>query len=53
MVETAAERHCGRLEAVFTPNGQRFIQHGKDLTGIKSVIGTGGPVIFSGTPAAF
>jgi uncharacterized protein (TIGR01319 family) len=50
MVEIAADRHCGRLEMVFTPGGQRFIQHGKDLTGVKSVIGTGGPVIFSQNP---
>jgi uncharacterized protein (TIGR01319 family) len=50
MVETAVERHCGRLEPVFTPEGQKFIQHGKDLTGVKSVIGTGGPVIFSPDP---
>jgi uncharacterized protein (TIGR01319 family) len=50
MVEVAADRHCGRLEAVFTPTGQKFIQHGKDLTGVKSVIGTGGPVIFSQNP---
>jgi uncharacterized protein (TIGR01319 family) len=50
MVEVAVDRHCGRLEAIYTPNGQQFIQHGKDLTGIKSVIGTGGPVIFSQNP---
>ncbi len=50
MVEVAVDKHCGKLEAVFTPNGQRFIQHGKDLTGVKSVIGTGGPVIFSQNP---
>ncbi len=50
MVEVAADRHCGRLEVVYTPTGQKLIQHGKDLTGIKSVIGTGGPVIFSQNP---
>jgi uncharacterized protein (TIGR01319 family) len=50
MVEVAVDRHCGRLEVVFTPNGQQFIQHGKDLTGVKSVIGTGGPVIYSQNP---
>jgi uncharacterized protein (TIGR01319 family) len=50
MVEVAADRHCGKLEAIYTPQGQKFIQHGKDLTGIKSVIGTGGPVIFSQNP---
>ena len=50
MVEVAVGRHCGRLEVIYTPNGERMIQHGKDLTGIKSVIGTGGPVIFSQNP---
>ena len=50
MVEVAADRHCGRLEAIYTPQGQKFVQHGKDLTGIKSVIGTGGPIIFSQNP---
>jgi uncharacterized protein (TIGR01319 family) len=50
MVEVAVDRHCGRLEAIYTPQGQKLIQHGKDLTGIKSVIGTGGPVIFSQNP---
>ena len=50
MVETATERHCGRLEAIYTPSGERLIQHGKDLTGIKSVIGTGGPIICSQDP---
>jgi uncharacterized protein (TIGR01319 family) len=50
MVEVAVDRHCGRLEAIYTPQGQKLIQHGKDLTGVKSVIGTGGPVIFSQNP---
>ncbi len=50
MVEVAVDRHCGRLETIFTPGGEKFIQHGKDLTGIKSVIGTGGPIIFSQNP---
>jgi len=50
MVEVAVDRHCGRLEVVYTPGGEKMIQHGKDLTGVKSVIGTGGPVIFSQDP---
>jgi uncharacterized protein (TIGR01319 family) len=50
MVEVAVDRHCGRLEAIYTPQGQKLIQHGKDLTGVTSVIGTGGPVIFSQNP---
>ncbi len=50
MVEVAVDRHCGRLEVIYTPNGEKMIQHGKDLTGIKSVVGTGGPIIFSQNP---
>ncbi|MCX7911848.1 MAG: methylaspartate mutase accessory protein GlmL [Dehalococcoidales bacterium] len=50
MVEVATERHAGRLEAVYTPAGERLIQHGKDLTGVKSVIGTGGPIVFADRP---
>ena len=50
MVEVAIDRHAGKLEVVYTPNGEKLIQHGKDLTGIKSVIGTGGPIIFSQDP---
>ena len=42
------ERHAGRVEIIYTPNGERLVQHGKDLTGVRTVIGTGGPIIFSG-----
>jgi uncharacterized protein (TIGR01319 family) len=50
MVEVAMERHAGRIEVVYSPAGERLIQHGKDLTGVKSIIGTGGPIIFSDNP---
>jgi uncharacterized protein (TIGR01319 family) len=50
MVETAMNRHAGRLEVVYSPAGERLVQHGKDLTGVKSVIGTGGPIVFSDDP---
>ena len=50
MVEVAMDRHAGRIEVVYSPSGERLIQHGKDLTGIKTVIGTGGPIIFSDNP---
>jgi len=50
MVEVAMERHAGRVEVVYSPAGERLIQHGKDLTGVESVIGTGGPIIFSDNP---
>ncbi len=49
-VEIAVERHCGSLEVIYTPFGASYIQHGKDLTPLKTVIGTGG--VLAGNPAA-
>ncbi len=50
MVEVAMDRHAGKIEVIYTPTGEKLVQHGKDLTGIGTVIGTGGPIIFSGNP---
>jgi uncharacterized protein (TIGR01319 family) len=50
MVEVAMDRHVGKIEVVYSPAGERLIQHGKDLTGVKNIIGTGGPIIFSDNP---
>ncbi|MFB0557329.1 MAG: methylaspartate mutase accessory protein GlmL [Dehalococcoidia bacterium] len=44
-VEVAVERHVGEISEVPTLLGNVRIQHGKDLTATKTVIGTGG--IFS------
>ncbi|MGM0420434.1 MAG: methylaspartate mutase accessory protein GlmL [Bacillota bacterium] len=41
----ALVRHAGRLKTIYTPRGQTFIQEGKDLTGIQTVIGTGGILV--------
>lgn len=49
-VEVAVTQHAGRLEKIYTPTGEMMLQHGKDLTGVKTVIGTGGPIIFSSSP---
>jgi uncharacterized protein (TIGR01319 family) len=38
------------IEAAYGPMGQFHIQYGKDLRGIKTVIGTGGPLIFGTAP---
>ena len=46
-VEVAMDRHAGKIEVVYGPTGERLVQHGKDLTNVKTIIGTGGPVIFS------
>ncbi len=46
-VEVAMSRHAGTIEVVYGPTGERLIQHGKDLTHVRNVIGTGGPIVFS------
>jgi uncharacterized protein (TIGR01319 family) len=50
MIQVAMERHAGKIEVIYTPAGEKLVQHGKDLTDIKTIIGTGGPVIFSSNP---
>ena len=49
-VDIAVERHSGRLERIFTPFGETYYQLGKDLSPVKYVIGTGGPIIYSSNP---
>ncbi|HEY8392203.1 MAG TPA: methylaspartate mutase accessory protein GlmL [Capillibacterium sp.] len=49
-VKGATERHVGRLERVYSPQGVCYLQEGKDLTGMPTVIGTGGVLVHS--PAA-
>lgn len=46
----AIERHAGVIEVAYGSLGQLLIQYGKDLRGIKTVIGTGGPLIFGPDP---
>ncbi len=48
----AVDRHAGRYERVFTPLGPQYLLHGKDLSAVRTVIGTGGPVIDAADPAA-
>jgi uncharacterized protein (TIGR01319 family) len=49
--ETALERHAGRIEIAYGPLGEMLVQIGKDLSEITKVIGTGGPIVFSSSPA--
>lgn len=44
-IETAVTRHSGRLEQYYTPMGISYLQTGKDLTALKTVIVTGGALI--------
>lgn len=51
-VKLAACRHCGTLETVYTVTGPVTVQHGKDLSSVAAVIGTGGAVTGSRDPRA-
>lgn len=46
-VKTACDRHAGSTRLVVTHNGEFWVQRGKDLTQVKTVIGAGGPLAFS------
>lgn len=39
---TAMKRHGGRLKHLYGPSGKKTIAEGKDLTGVKYIVGTGG-----------
>jgi hypothetical protein len=41
-VELAVRRHVGTVEELSTPAGRVFRQHGKDLSEVTAVVGTGG-----------
>ncbi len=40
--QTALQRHAGKLKDYFGPTGRQTLAEGKDLTAVKSIIGTGG-----------
>ena len=44
-VDLAAERHVGTIEVAYTPYGATYVQHGKDLTPLPVIIGTGGVLL--------
>lgn len=46
-IRFAVERHCGHLEVLYTPMGITYIQYGKDLTEVKNLVGTGGPLVYN------
>ena len=51
-VRIAVARHAGTSEIVQTVHGPVTMQRGKDLTAVKTVIGTGGPLAHGATPAS-
>ena len=42
----SARRHAGRLVRTVSA-GEKLIQYGKDLSAVKTVIGTGGPIVYN------
>ncbi len=40
--QAAMERHAGTIETLWSSQGQYYLQHGKDLTNLGHLIGTGG-----------
>ena len=51
-VGIAVARHCGTLETCYTVTGPVTVQHGKDLSNVDAVIGTGGAIVSSRNPHA-
>ncbi len=48
--EIAVNRHAGKIEIKYGPSGELVFQHGKDLTNVNCIIGTGGAIIYSKDP---
>jgi uncharacterized protein (TIGR01319 family) len=51
-VRHAVIRHCGTVTTVYTTTGPATVQHGKDLSRIGMVNGTGGALVHSPDPRA-
>ncbi len=49
-VEVAVERHVGVLKEVWSPYGVVNVQYGKDLTELRTLIGTGGIFAYNPQP---
>lgn len=49
-VQQAVARHCGTVETVHTVSGPLTVQHGKDLSRVAAVIGTGGAIVAGRDP---
>ena len=51
-IEVAVSRHAGTMEETYTMMGQTIVQNGKDLTGVKQIVVTGGSLIHTKDTAA-
>lgn len=44
-IEEAVDRHAGTIQETYTMMGKTFVQEGKNLTGVKRIVVTGGSLI--------
>lgn len=51
-IRIAVKRHAGTVKIVHTVNGPAAVQHGKDLSALATVIGTGGALVYGDDPAS-
>ena len=49
-LRVAMKRHCGTMEVVYSALGPVNVQTGKDLSGVRVVIGTGGVIAHGAAP---
>ncbi len=50
-VEEAVRRHAGTISETYTMMGRTFVQEGKNLTGVRQIVVTGGSLIHTGRTA--
>ena len=51
-IRIAVKRHAGTVKIVHTVNGPVTVQQGKDLSGLSTVIGTGGALVYADDPSS-
>jgi uncharacterized protein (TIGR01319 family) len=51
-IRLAVTRHAGTVEIIHTVNGPVAAQHGKDLSPVETVIGTGGALVYGRDPSS-
>jgi uncharacterized protein (TIGR01319 family) len=49
--ELAVDRHAGRISEHYSPMGPVYVQTGKDLTNVSTIIGIGGVLVHSKNPS--
>ena len=52
-VQIAVERHVGKIRSIYTPLGHVYIQEGKDLSGLRYIVGTGGIIVQNNTQGEY